>query len=48
MNGEGVLRVTFLGTVSELAGECWCGRTYTSADPREMWSWLEEHEHRPA
>lgn len=46
MTGHKQLRVTFLGTASTMQGRCWCGRTYASADPKEIWSWLDEHGHR--
>jgi hypothetical protein len=26
-------------------GECWCGRTYRSDEPEDMWSWLDAHQH---
>lgn len=40
-----VLRVSFRQSDGQLAGECWCGRTYRSDDPKDMWSWLDEHQH---
>jgi hypothetical protein len=45
-----LLRVSFRQYDGELAGQCWCGRTWSSANPREMWEWLEDHQHavRPA
>jgi hypothetical protein len=39
------LRITFRQHDGEMLGSCWCGRTSTSAHPREMWDWLDEHEH---
>jgi len=31
-----------------MVGRCWCGRTETSAHPRQLWEWLDDHEHAPA
>jgi hypothetical protein len=46
MNDNGqVLRVSFRQSGGQLAGECWCGRMYSSDDPKDMWSWLDEHQH---
>jgi hypothetical protein len=42
------LRISFRQHDGEMVGRCWCGRTWTSAHPREMWDWLDEHEHAPA
>lgn len=42
---EHVLRVSFRQSAGQLAGACWCGRTYNSDDPKDMWSWLDEHQH---
>lgn len=39
------LRITFRQHDGELLGSCWCGRTWTSAHPRQMWDWLDEHDH---
>ena len=44
-DGDHLLRVSFRQYDGELAGRCWCGRTWSSADPRDMWEWLEDHEH---
>ncbi len=43
MSGE--LRVSFRQHDGEMVGRCWCGRTCISADPREMWAWLDDHVH---
>jgi hypothetical protein len=43
--GERVFRVSFTQWQGDLTGRCWCGRSYDSADPRDMWTWLEDHEH---
>jgi hypothetical protein len=43
---KGPLFVSFRGSVDKMAGRCWCGRTYASADPVDMWVWLEEHDHQ--
>jgi hypothetical protein len=43
-----LLRVSFRQHDGELTGRCWCGRTWSSANPRDMWEWLEEHEHLDA
>jgi hypothetical protein len=40
-----LLRVSFRQYDGELAGRCWCGRTWSSSNPRDMWEWLEDHEH---
>jgi hypothetical protein len=42
------LRISFRQHDGEMIGRCWCGRTWTSAHPREMWNWLDDHEHAPA
>ncbi|GAA1810428.1 hypothetical protein HC028_19170 [Planosporangium flavigriseum] len=39
------LRITFRQFDGEMVGTCWCGRTHTSAHPRALWEWLDEHEH---
>jgi hypothetical protein len=39
------LRITFRQYDGEMLGSCWCGRTSTSAHPRQMWEWLDDHEH---
>jgi hypothetical protein len=39
------LRVTFRQFDGEMLGSCWCGRTWTSASPRRMWDWLDDHDH---
>jgi hypothetical protein len=43
--GDRLLRVSFRQHDGELAGRCWCGLTWSSANPRDMWEWLEDHEH---
>lgn len=40
-----VLCVSFRQSGGRLAGECWCGRRYSSADPEDMWRWLDDHRH---
>jgi hypothetical protein len=40
-----LLRVSFRQYDGELSGRCWCGRTWSSSNPRDMWEWLEDHEH---
>ncbi|MEN3302137.1 hypothetical protein [Pseudonocardia sp.] len=42
------LRISFRQHDGEMLGRCWCGRTWTSGHPREMWDWLDDHEHAPA
>jgi hypothetical protein len=42
------LRISFRQFDGEMHGTCWCGRTWTSAHPREMWDWLDDHEHAVA
>jgi hypothetical protein len=42
------LRITFRQYDGEMLGSCWCGRTWTSSHPRQMWEWLDDHEHAPA
>jgi hypothetical protein len=44
-DGDHLLRVSFRQYDGELSGRCWCGRTWSSANPRDMWEWLEDHEH---
>ena len=44
----GELRITFRQYDGEMLGTCWCGRTSTSTHPRQLWEWLDEHEHAPA
>jgi len=44
-DGDQLLRVSFRQYDGELAGRCWCGRTWASSNPRDMWEWLEDHEH---
>lgn len=39
------LRVSFRRHDGEMLGRCWCGRTYSSPDPRDMWAWLDDHVH---
>ncbi|MGH8869955.1 MAG: hypothetical protein ACRDYU_18445 [Actinomycetes bacterium] len=39
------LRVSFRQAEAGLVGTCWCGRTSTNPDPRDMWAWLDDHEH---
>ncbi|MGY1639440.1 hypothetical protein ACI78V_22565 [Geodermatophilus sp. SYSU D00742] len=39
------LRITFRQYDGEMLGTCWCGRTKTSAHPRPLWEWLDDHEH---
>ena len=39
------VRISFRQFGSDMLGTCWCGRTWTGAHPREMWDWLDEHEH---
>jgi hypothetical protein len=41
------LRITFRQYDGEMLGTCWCGRTSTSSHPRQLWEWLDEHEHAP-
>ena len=40
------LRISFRQYDGEMLGTCWCGRTWSSSSPREMWDWLDDHEHR--
>jgi hypothetical protein len=42
------LRISFRQHDGEMVGRCWCGRTSTSAHPRQLWEWLDDHEHAPA
>ena len=42
------LRITFRQYDGEMLGTCWCGRTSTSSYPRQLWEWLDEHEHAAA
>jgi hypothetical protein len=44
----GELRITFRQHDGEMLGTCWCGRTSTSSHPRQLWEWLDEHEHEHA
>jgi hypothetical protein len=39
------LRISFRQYDGEMLGSCWCGRTQAGAHPREMWDWLDDHEH---
>ncbi|MGY1643975.1 hypothetical protein ACI782_22950 [Geodermatophilus sp. SYSU D00703] len=39
------LRITFRQFDGEMLGTCWCGRTRHSAHPRQLWEWLDDHEH---
>jgi hypothetical protein len=39
------LRITFRQYDGEMLGTCWCGRTQTSSHPRQLWDWLDDHEH---
>ncbi|GII23060.1 hypothetical protein [Planosporangium mesophilum] len=39
------LRITFRQYDGEMLGTCWCGLTSTSAHPRTLWEWLDDHEH---
>jgi hypothetical protein len=39
------VRISFRQFDSDMLGTCWCGRTWTSANPRQMWDWLDDHEH---
>ena len=39
------LRISFRQFDGEMHGTCWCGRTWTSSHPRELWDWLDDHEH---
>ena len=48
MSGGGELRVSFRQHDDQMLGRCWCGRTWTGAHPREMWEWLDDHEHAPS
>ncbi|MFC6087567.1 hypothetical protein [Sphaerisporangium aureirubrum] len=48
MTPPGPLHITFHASATDLHGTCWCGRTYTCHDAREMWTWLDDHDHRPA
>jgi len=43
-NGREV-RISFRQFDGDMLGTCWCGRTWTSAHPRQMWDWLDDHEH---
>ncbi|MGY1710542.1 hypothetical protein ACI8AC_13650 [Geodermatophilus sp. SYSU D00758] len=40
------LRISFRQHDGEMLGTCWCGLTRSSAHPRQLWEWLDEHEHR--
>ena len=40
-----LFRVSFRQYDGELSGRCWCGRTWSSSNPRDMWEWLEDHGH---
>jgi hypothetical protein len=42
------LRISFRQFDGEMLGTCWCGRTRTSSHPRELWEWLDDHEHEHA
>ena len=42
------LRISFRQHDGEMVGRCWCGRTFTSPHPRQLWEWLDDHEHAPA
>ena len=42
------LRISFRQHDGEMVGRCWCGRTWTSPHPRQLWEWLDDHEHAPA
>ena len=37
------LRISFRQHDGEMVGRCWCGRTSTSAHPRQLWEWLDDH-----
>ncbi|MBP2365170.1 hypothetical protein [Pseudonocardia parietis] len=39
------LRISFRQFDGAMLGRCWCGRTYSSSDPRDMWAWLDDHAH---
>ncbi len=39
------LHVSFRQHDGEMVGRCWCGRTHSSPDPRDMWAWLDDHVH---
>jgi hypothetical protein len=39
------LRITFRQYDGEMLGTCWCGRTRSSSHPRQLWDWLDDHEH---
>jgi len=43
----GELRISFRQHDGEMVGRCWCGRTCSGAHPRELWEWLDDHEHLP-
>ena len=42
------LRISFRQHDGEMVGRCWCGRSWTSPHPRQLWEWLDDHEHAPA
>jgi hypothetical protein len=42
------LRITFRQHDGEMLGTCWCGLTMTSAHPRRLWEWLDDHDHEHA
>jgi hypothetical protein len=39
------LRISFRQYDGEMLATCWCGLTRTSAHPRQLWEWLDDHEH---
>jgi hypothetical protein len=42
------LRISFRQHDGEMVGRCWCGLTRTGPHPRQLWDWLDDHEHLPA
>jgi hypothetical protein len=39
------LRISFRQFDGEMLATCWCGLTRTGAHPRQLWDWLDDHEH---
>jgi hypothetical protein len=39
------LRITFRQYDGEMLATCWCGLTRTGAHPRQLWEWLDDHDH---
>jgi hypothetical protein len=46
--GTGRLHVSFRQSSGRLTGTCWCGRAYASDDPKDVWTWLDDHIHGPS